>query len=235
MRLTKRRALTVSLALALMVSICGPVRAASDDQRPSKPTGIRECATDYYGEVPMCWTPSTDDTGVTGYDIYQIAGDTIGRIGTSPIPAYTATRLLPDLVHKFFIVARDAAGNMSAWSDVYMAYARPGVPVPYCHVEHATGRSGDLAYASIGLTNTGTTPINGWRLFFAFPGDQRIRFAWGAHWVQDGAFVTLSDAARTIAPAETISAGYAWPYSSAYSRPSWFSIDGAPCKVTYVP
>ncbi|MFI0421837.1 cellulose binding domain-containing protein [Spongiactinospora sp. 9N601] len=230
--------ITLSLMVSLVVSLGGPARAAAADELPpSKPTGIWECIADYHGAVPMCWTPSTDDTGVTGYDIYIVEDGTARLHGTSARPAYTATGLVPARPYTFFIVARDAAGNTSPPSDRYTAHAQVGLPVPGCHVEHATGRSGPWSYAGIKLTNTGTAPVRGWTLHLDLPEGRRIEFSWGAKWSQDGTHAALSNLAHneTIMPAETTELGYAWRHSSTDARPQRFSLDSTPCTVTYLP
>lgn len=59
----------------------------------------------------MSWTPSTDDTGVTAYDVYQ-GGVRIHTAG--PGESGTAlSGLLPDTVYTFTVRARDGADNSS--------------------------------------------------------------------------------------------------------------------------
>ncbi|MGW9447383.1 cellulase family glycosylhydrolase [Streptomyces sp. NPDC055632] len=62
--------------------------------------------------VSLSWTPSTDDTGVTGYDVHR--GTT--RVGTSTTASYTDTGLTAGTAYTYTVRARDAAGNVSAAS-----------------------------------------------------------------------------------------------------------------------
>ncbi|WP_018754819.1 NPCBM/NEW2 domain-containing protein [Paenibacillus terrigena] len=60
------------------------------------------------------WTASTDDVGVTGYDIYS--GSTV--IGSTTSTNYTVTGLAADgASYTFTVKAKDAAGNASAASN----------------------------------------------------------------------------------------------------------------------
>lgn len=70
-----------------------------------------ESLKDRYDRKP-CWTPSTDNVGVTGYDIYQ--GTEL--IGSSTTASFTVTGLTANTMYSFTVKARDAAGNESAAS-----------------------------------------------------------------------------------------------------------------------
>ncbi|MFC4099004.1 fibronectin type III domain-containing protein [Paenibacillus xanthanilyticus] len=86
--------------------------AASDAQAPSAPTALASPSkTDT--SVSLSWTASTDNVGVTGYEIYRgatLAGTTTGAT------TYTATGLAPSTAYSFTVRAKDAAGNVSAAS-----------------------------------------------------------------------------------------------------------------------
>ncbi|MFR9800461.1 discoidin domain-containing protein [Streptomyces sp. MS06] len=84
-----------------------------DTQAPSAPAdlALTEPAT---GQIRLTWNAATDDTGVTGYDVYangslltSVAGDVL---------TYTDTRPTSETV-TYFVRARDAAGNQSADSN----------------------------------------------------------------------------------------------------------------------
>ena len=84
----------------------------NDTTPPTVPTGVT--ATPIYPTViHLQWTASTDNVGVTGYDIYR-NGILIGS--TSTKTKYTDTGLTPNTTYTYTITAFDAAGNMSARS-----------------------------------------------------------------------------------------------------------------------
>jgi cellulose 1,4-beta-cellobiosidase len=80
-----------------------------DTQAPTAPTGVT-AGTVTATTVPLTWTASTDNTAVTGYDIYR--GTTLA--GTSTTTSFTATGLTADTAYSFTVRAKDAAGNVSS-------------------------------------------------------------------------------------------------------------------------
>jgi chitodextrinase len=88
--------------------------AAADTTAPTTPTGLTS-PSKTTTTVNLSWTASTDNVGVTGYDIYQ--GSTfIGS--TTGATTYQATGLTANTAYSFTVKAKDAAGNVSAASSV---------------------------------------------------------------------------------------------------------------------
>ncbi len=63
--------------------------------------------------VSLIWSETTDDVGVTGYEIYR---DGV-RVATANKTAYTDTGLLPETTYVYSVKAFDEAGNGSQISD----------------------------------------------------------------------------------------------------------------------
>lgn len=84
---------------------------AGDTTSPSAPTGLTAANVTSHS-VDLKWTASTDDVGVTGYEIYR--GGTL--VGTSTGTSYTATGLAASTPYSFTVKALDAARNPSAAS-----------------------------------------------------------------------------------------------------------------------
>lgn len=82
-----------------------------DPQAPTSPTNL---AALNIGQTSflLTWTASTDNIGVTGYDVYR--GGV--KINTSLVTgtAYNATGLTANTLYSFYVIARDAAGNSSS-------------------------------------------------------------------------------------------------------------------------
>lgn len=108
-----------------------------DTERPSSPRGLA-LASVAGDDVTLTWLASTDNVGVTGYNVYDNADRSI--IATS---AGTTADLidLPGGDHTFFVKAFDAAGNESWRSNLITAtiVIGPGNPRG-CTI---TGTSGD--------------------------------------------------------------------------------------------
>lgn len=82
------------------------------------------------------------------------------------------------------------------------------------------------------ITNTGTTPINGWTLSFAFTGDQKIREAWMAKVTQSGARVTARNESYNarIMPGGSQMFGFnATTVGGPNPTPGLFTLNGSPC------
>ena len=72
--------------------------------------------------VSLTWTASTDNVGVTGYDIYR--GSTLA--GTTATTSFTDTGLTASTQYTYTVKARDAAGNVSAASTAVTATTGSG-------------------------------------------------------------------------------------------------------------
>jgi len=85
-----------------------------DNEPPTAPSNLN--ATNITAAtLTLNWTASTDNVGVTGYDIYQ---DNV-KINASLVTGttYNVTGLAASTLYSFYLSARDAAGNTSANSN----------------------------------------------------------------------------------------------------------------------
>ncbi|MEW7289314.1 S8 family serine peptidase [Aquimarina sp. 2304DJ70-9] len=87
--------------------------ATADTQAPTVPAGL--AATNVTETtLTLNWNASTDNVGVTGYDVYQ--GSTL--LGTATTTTANVTGLTASTAYQFSVTAKDAAGNESAASTV---------------------------------------------------------------------------------------------------------------------
>jgi hypothetical protein len=94
------------------ISLDGPGGGGGGDtQAPTAPTGLTSTAKTS-STVSLSWGASTDNVGVTAYDIYSGANQVLSVSGTSG----TVTGLAASTAYTFTVKARDAAGNSSAAS-----------------------------------------------------------------------------------------------------------------------
>lgn len=99
---------------------------APDTTAPSTPTGLASSnVTDT--SVDLSWTASTDNVGVTGYDIYQ--GGSLA--GSSATTSYSVTGLAANTSYTFTVRAKDAAGNVSGDSNT-VNVTTDSTPITYC-------------------------------------------------------------------------------------------------------
>jgi hypothetical protein len=87
-----------------------------DTTPPSAPTGLT--ATAAKTSVALAWTASTDDTGVTGYQVWRSKSATTGftRIGSPTGTTYTSGSLARRTTYYFKVRAFDGAGNLGPYS-----------------------------------------------------------------------------------------------------------------------
>jgi hypothetical protein len=81
---------------------------AGDTVPPSTPTGLS--ATPGQASLALSWSPSTDNVGVAGYNVYR-GGN---RLGSTSATSYTASGLSCGTAYDLAVEAFDAAGNLSA-------------------------------------------------------------------------------------------------------------------------
>ncbi|MEZ4801639.1 MAG: GEVED domain-containing protein [Gelidibacter sp.] len=86
--------------------------AAPDTTAPSTPTNLTASGTTQT-TTNLSWSASTDNVGVTGYDVYQ--GSTV--IATVTVTTYQVTGLTAATAYSFRVRAKDAAGNVSGYSN----------------------------------------------------------------------------------------------------------------------
>jgi parallel beta-helix repeat protein len=86
--------------------------AASDTQAPTTPSNL-SVTSKSTTTVSLTWAASTDNVGVSAYDVYR--GATVA--GTTAATSLQITGLTPNTSYSFTVKARDAAGNASAASN----------------------------------------------------------------------------------------------------------------------
>nr|WP_208329395.1 discoidin domain-containing protein [Streptomyces sp. 846.5] len=127
--------------------VYGPT--SGDTTPPSAPTNLAYTQPQT-GQIALTWGASTDNVGVTGYDIYA-NNSLLTSVGGSVL-SYTDTQPASATV-SYFVRAHDAAGNQSANSNTVTR----------------TGQSGD--------TTPPTAPTN---LAYTQPQSGQIALSWGA-------------------------------------------------------
>ena len=86
---------------------------SSDTEAPTTPTNLVS-SNITETSVNLNWSASTDNTAVTGYDVYNGAT----KITTVSSTTYNVTSLTAATAYTFSVKAKDAAGNVSANSNV---------------------------------------------------------------------------------------------------------------------
>ncbi|HCT80820.1 MAG TPA: glycosyl hydrolase family 5 [Micromonosporaceae bacterium] len=99
------------------------------------------------------------------------------------------------------------------------------------YTRHAQWPGGFLAQVTV--TNTGSTPIDGWQLRWSFLSGQSAEQEWGASLTQSGAMVTAVNAPwnKRIQPGRSATFGFLGkPGSGPNPAPESFTLNGSPCS-----
>jgi chitodextrinase len=102
---------------------------APDTTRPTAPTGLAATPTGPT-QINLGWTASSDNVGVTGYQVERCQGagcTNFAQVGTPTATTYGATGLAPSTTYRFRVRAVDAAGNLSTYSNIATA-TTPAIP-----------------------------------------------------------------------------------------------------------
>ena len=130
---------------------------SSDTTAPSTPTNLFASAISS-SQISLSWTASTDNVGVTGYQVFRNGT----QVGTPSGTAYSDTGLSPSTSYSYTVKATDAAGNVSGNSNTASATTQAGNPVPMATLSAnpasiTSGQSSTLTWSSTNATScTGT-------------------------------------------------------------------------------
>jgi len=120
-------------------------QAAADTQAPTAPSNLAS-SNITQTSVSLSWTASTDNVGVTGYDIYRNNTLLTSTTGTS----YNVTGLTASTTYSFYVKAKDAAGNVSAASNT-ISVTTSDIVGTYC-----TSKGNNSSYEWIAKVQLGT-------------------------------------------------------------------------------
>ncbi|HEX5483016.1 MAG TPA: fibronectin type III domain-containing protein, partial [Terriglobia bacterium] len=148
--------------------------AGGDTQPPAAPTNL--AAVGSSTQISLSWTASTDNVGVTGYLVERCQGvgcANFAQIATPTGTTYTDSNVTVGNTYSYRVRATDAAGNLSAYSNVATATASSGsVSLGYVQGNSATPQSaqttvtipftavqtaGDLSVVAVGWNNSTST------------------------------------------------------------------------------
>ncbi|MEU8679404.1 endo-1,4-beta-xylanase [Streptomyces sp. NPDC048560] len=172
-----------------------------DTQPPSVPAGLRVTGTTS-SSASLAWTASTDDIGVTAYDVYR-DGVLVGSVSGI---TFTDSGLSAASTHSYRVRARDAASNASAQSAAVSATTSPGgtgggnLKVQYRTSD--TNATDNTVRMSLQLVNTGSSAqsLSGVEIRYWFADGASSYTTW-CDWAQLGcSSLTHSVAANGSAP-----------------------------------
>jgi mannan endo-1,4-beta-mannosidase len=198
---------------------------------PGTPTASSVTATG----LTLSWSASTDNVGVTGYDVHRALGSgSFALIASTATASFSDSGLSPSTAYRYQVRAKDAAGNVSASSGIVTATTGAGGGTGTCKVGYS-GRNwggGNGFTANVSITNTGTSAVDGWTLAFSFANGQQVTLpGWGATFAQSGGNVTATNLTwnRTLAPNASANIGFNGSFNGSNTAPTSFTLNGKAC------
>jgi hypothetical protein len=132
--------------------------------------------------------------------------------------------------------------TVSASAAASAAASRPAVAPPStkpalaCRVKYAKQSEWTPGFvADITITNTGTEPIDGWKMTFAYTAGQKLANGWNAIVTQNGETITAEAAGGNtrIAPNASLAFGLQGTWSGHNPVPTAFVLNGVRCATPY--
>ncbi|MFI7071079.1 extracellular catalytic domain type 1 short-chain-length polyhydroxyalkanoate depolymerase [Micromonospora sediminicola] len=113
--------------------------------------------------------------------------------------------------------------------------APPTTPPPSgaCRVGYVVNAWNTGLTASVTITNTATSPVNGWSLAFTLPGGQTITGGWNATYAPTSGTVAARNVSYNgaVAPGGSVTIGFQATHTGNTGSPAAFTLNGSPCAV----
>ena len=189
-------------------------------------------------QATISWTPSSGGA-VIRYGVYRQVGTTSELLAESTSTSATLYNLVPGTGYALNVIATDQKGYLSRPSDpVGFTTSTPAGSA--CTVDYqVTSGWGSGYVASVTLSDTGPSPINGWTLTFTFPSTgETLNSGWNADWTSDGAQsvrATSLDWNANLASSggNSVNIGFVGNNNGAYPSPAAITLNGTVCTTTY--
>lgn len=185
----------------------------STDTTPPTVPGTPAASAVTSSGATLTWAASTDNVGVTGYDVYS--GTT--KLGSSSTTSLALTGLNPATRYEVHVKARDAAGNVSADSPATAFTTLPGSSGG-CSVTATAQSQWSTGYVvqPVTVKNTGSSAISNWTVTFTLPAGHTVTGSWNATFSVSGQTVT----AKGMSYNSTLAAGASTTFGYQASRPN---------------
>ncbi|WP_329525106.1 glycoside hydrolase family 6 protein [Streptomyces sp. NBC_01462] len=141
--------------------VSGSGGGGGDTQAPTVPGGLTVSSTTS-NSATLSWSASTDNTAVTGYDVYRDGT----KVASATTTSYTDSGLAASTTYQYTVKAKDAAGNVSASSTAVSATTKasgggggtPGLKAQYKNNDSSTGDNG--VRPGLKLVNGGSSTVD---------------------------------------------------------------------------
>lgn len=133
--------------------------------------------------VSLSRSPSTDNVGVTGYNVFRRQGTSgsFSQVGSPSGTSFTSSGLASNTQYQFFVQARDAAENTSGNSATVTATTTGGGGGGEgCTATASVQSQWDQGYVLEVTVTAGGSAISGWEAGFTLPSGHAMVNPWNA-------------------------------------------------------
>jgi len=130
--------------------------AAADTTPPTAPSNLTATAVSN-SQINLTWTASTDDVGVTGYNMERCAGagcTNFAQVATPSGTSFGDAALAASTTYSYRVRATDGAGNLSLYSNIAGATTASTPPPPPTFVQVNSVVPQSTAVSSVSVTFT---------------------------------------------------------------------------------
>jgi chitodextrinase len=184
-----------------------------DTTPPSAPANLTASGITS-SSVNLNWSASSDNVGVTGYDVLRApgtSGGTFTQVGTATGTSFSNTGLTASTAFRYQVRARDAAGNTSPVSNtVTVTTSSGGNTGGGCSAAYSIAGSWAGAYqAGLTVSNPGSTALTAWTVTLNMSQQITITQMWGGTFTQSGNTVTIKPTYTVpVNPNSSVSFGF---------------------------
>lgn len=183
---------------------------------PGQPSATNVTATG----ATLAWTASTDNVGVTSYDVLRATGNGAASVvATVSGTSYAATGLTASTTYTFSVRARDAAGNLSAASaGRTVTTSAGGGGGGACVATYRVTNSWQGGFqGEVTVRNSSTATINSWTVTWTAPSGSQLAQVWNGRLTVSGSAVTVRNETHngTLAADASTTFGFTGTGSSA--------------------
>lgn len=146
----------------ILTTRTGATYTIVDSTAPTTPTGLT-VGTRAITSIPLSWTASTDNVGVTGYRVYRNGGTT--PVGTPTTTSFTDSGLTPNTAYSYTVSAVDAAGNESVKTTAVATSTLPDTVAPTTPTGVTVGAKTMTTIPLTWTASTDNVAVTGYRVY----------------------------------------------------------------------
>ncbi len=135
--------------------------APPDSEAPSPPTNLTASNIEQ-NSVDLSWTAATDNIAVSGYNIYK--NNSLLASVSSSITSYHVTGLSVLISYDFYVVAKDAAGNLSTGSNT-ISITTPDTEAPLAPTNLNATNITQVSFTLNWTASTDNVGVTGYNIF----------------------------------------------------------------------